>query len=141
MAGRGVHARVARRDPNDPGSQEEGGRSMEKSGFAVAAFLAFAFVCQGEDVHPITHRRIAQVMGPGGADWLVRPERLSEEHPDQAIDALAIPKGATVADIGAGVGYFTWRLADRVGSNGIVYAEDIQQVMLDKLEQNMKEHH
>ena len=35
--------------------------------------------------------------GPGGADWLVRPERQSEEHPDEALDALKIPKGATVA--------------------------------------------
>jgi ubiquinone/menaquinone biosynthesis C-methylase UbiE len=104
----------------------------------LAAFIA-ALVGQAQDVHPITKRRIAQVMGPGGADWLVRPERVEEEHPDEALDALKIAKGSTVADIGAGVGYFTWRLAERVGPSGIVYAEDIQQVMLDMLNRNMKE--
>jgi ubiquinone/menaquinone biosynthesis C-methylase UbiE len=114
---------------------------MEKSRFVAALSLSlslFAFVCCGEDVHPVTHRKIAQVMGPGGADWLVRPERQSEEHPDEALDALKIPKGATVADIGAGVGYFTWRLAERVGPSGVVYGEDIQQAMLDQLRKNMQ---
>jgi ubiquinone/menaquinone biosynthesis C-methylase UbiE len=114
---------------------------MEKSRIVLAALLLFTFVCRGEDVHPITHRRIAQVMGPGGADWLDRPERESEEHPDQAVDALKIWPGAAVADIGAGVGYFTWRLAERVGPQGVVYAEDIQQSMLEQLRQNMDQHH
>ncbi len=99
--------------------------------------LLLVFCCFAEDVHPITHRRIAQVMGVGGADWLVRPEREAEEHPDQALDALKLPKGAVVADIGAGVGYFTWRLAERVGPSGIVYGEEIQQEMLDLLAKNM----
>jgi len=69
----------------------------------------------------------------------VRPERESEEHPDEALDALKIPKGAVVADVGAGVGYFTWRLAERVGPSGVVYGEDIQQEMLDLLNKNMLE--
>src|SRR5580692_4442086 len=103
--------------------------------------LAPAFVARAEDVHPITHRQIAQVMGPGGADWLVRPEREAEENPDAALDALKIPKGAIVADVGAGVGYFTWRLAARVGPKGIVYGEDIQPEMLDQLNKNMKDRH
>jgi ubiquinone/menaquinone biosynthesis C-methylase UbiE len=115
---------------------------MEKSRFVAAfALLTFSFACRGEDVHPITHRRIAQVMGAGGSDWLVRPERESEEQPDKALDALKIPKGATVADVGAGVGYFAWRLADRVGTAGVVYGEDIQQGMLDQMERNMRERH
>lgn len=113
---------------------------MEKGRF-VAALLLFAFACPGEDVHPITHRKIAHVMGVGGADWLVRPERETEEHPDQALDALKIAKGATVADVGAGVGYFTWRLAEHVGPSGVVYGEDIQQAMLDQLGKNMAERH
>lgn len=111
-----------------------------KARYSVLAVL-FAFICHGEDVHPITHRIIAQVMGPGGADWLVRPERESEEHPDQALDALKIPQGAVVADVGAGVGYFTWRLAERVGPSGVVYGEEIQQEMLDLLHKNMSERH
>ena len=115
---------------------------MEKSRFVAAlALLSFSFVCFGEEVHPITHRRIAQVMGVGGSEWLVRPEREAEEHPDQALDALKIPAGATVADIGTGVGYFAWRLAGRVGPGGVVYGEDIQQEMLDQLDQNMRARH
>ncbi len=105
---------------------------------SLALVLLAVVACPAQDVHPVTKRRIAQVMGPGGADWLVRPERVEEEHPDQALDALKIAKGSTVADIGAGVGYFSWRLAERVGSDGVVYAEDIQQVMLDMLDRNMK---
>jgi len=109
---------------------------MEKSRL-VSALLLLTFVCTAEEFHPITHRRIAQVMGAAGADWLTRPERESEEHPDQALDAIGIQRGSTVADIGAGVGYFTWRLADRVGSKGLVYGEDIQQPMLDMLTKNI----
>jgi ubiquinone/menaquinone biosynthesis C-methylase UbiE len=73
----------------------------------------------------------------GGAGWLVRPERGAEEAPDAALDAIGIAKGAKVADIGAGVGYFTWRLAERIGPGGKVYAVDIQQGMLDQLRHNM----
>jgi ubiquinone/menaquinone biosynthesis C-methylase UbiE len=106
-----------------------------------AALLLIGLFCHAEDIHPITHRRIAQVMGAGGADWLVRPEREAEEHPDEALDALKIPKGAAVADVGAGVGYFTWRLAERVGPSGVVYGEDIQPEMLDQLRKNMQDRH
>jgi ubiquinone/menaquinone biosynthesis C-methylase UbiE len=113
---------------------------MEKSRI-VSLFLLFAFVCAGEDFHPITHRRIAGVMGAAGADWLVRPERESDERPDQALDAIGIQRGSTVADIGAGVGYFSWRLAERVGPGGVVYGEDIQQPMLDLLTKNMSARH
>jgi ubiquinone/menaquinone biosynthesis C-methylase UbiE len=117
---------------------------MEKSRLIVALLLS-SLACpawiQAEQIHPITKRHIAQVMGVGGADWLVRPERVEEEHPDQALDALKIAAGSTVADIGAGVGYFTWRLGERVGPKGIVYGEDIQQAMLDQLVKNMGEHH
>ena len=104
-----------------------------------ALLLTLPIICLAEDVHPITHRRIAQVMGAAGADWLVRPEREAEEHPDEALDALKIPRGAVVADVGAGVGYFTLRLATRVGPTGIVYGEDIQPEMLDLLAKNTRD--
>ena len=55
--------------------------------------------------------------------------------------ALKIPKGAAVADVGAGVGYFTWRLAERVGPSGVVYGEDIQPEMIDQLRKNMQDRH
>src|SRR5579863_5694844 len=90
-----------------------------------------------EQVHPITGRRIAPVMSTGGADWLVRPEREAEEAPDAALEAIGITRGATVADVGAGAGYFTWRLAERVGPSGKVYSNDIQPRMLDMLKKNV----
>jgi SAM-dependent methyltransferase len=97
-------------------------------------------IAQTANQHPITGRRYAGVMGPAGADWLVRPEREAEEHPDRALDLIGVVKGSTAADIGAGAGYITWRLAERVGPTGKVYANDIQSSMLDLLRQNMREH-
>ena len=104
-----------------------------------AALLAMASLCVGQTpgVHPVSKRRYAQVMGAAAADWLVRPERVEEEHPDQALDALNLQPGSTVADIGAGVGYFTFRMAERVGPTGIVYGQDIQPEMIRLLKENM----
>src|SRR5260221_2112830 len=63
--------------------------------------------------------------------WLTRPERESDERPDTLLDALQIPRGVTVVDLGAGAGYFTWRLAQRVGPQGKVFAVEGQRSMLD----------
>lgn len=110
---------------------------MEKSRIIILLALGGSLLLWGEEYHSITHRRIAGVMGAAGSDWLTRPEREAEEHPDQALDAIGIEKGSTVADIGAGVGYYSWRLAERVGPTGVVYGEDIQPEMLRQLQQNM----
>lgn len=83
--------------------------------------------------HPLTGRKIASVMGVGGADWLERSEREKEEAPESALDQMGVQKGMTVADIGAGTGYFSIRLARRVGSAGRVYANDVQPEMLDRI--------
>ncbi|HLY15695.1 MAG TPA: class I SAM-dependent methyltransferase [Bryobacteraceae bacterium] len=105
----------------------------------LACLIWLNTVAWCQEAHPATGREPAQVMGMGGAPWLVRPEREAEEAPDAALDAIGIAKGAVVADIGAGVGYFTWRLAERVGPSGKVYAVDIQPGMLDRLRRNMAE--
>lgn len=105
--------------------------------FFIVPFV-FLVVCQAQQ-HPVTHREIAPVMGVGGADWLMRPEREAEEHPGVALDEIGIPKGSTVADIGAGSGFYSIRLADRVGPNGKVYANDIQPGMLRLLRKNIAE--
>jgi ubiquinone/menaquinone biosynthesis C-methylase UbiE len=76
------------------------------------------------------------VMGMSGADWLVRPEREAEEQPEKALDALNLKPGMVVADIGAGVGYMSLRMARRVGPSGKVYANDLQPPMLDLLRKN-----
>ena len=74
-------------------------------------------------------REISQVMGHLGAGWLERPSRVREELPDVLIRSLDLPQDAVVADIGAGTGYFTFRLAREV-PDGRVLAVDIQPEML-----------
>jgi ubiquinone/menaquinone biosynthesis C-methylase UbiE len=99
---------------------------------AVAATL-FAQTVATPGVHPVSGRRFASVMGWQGADWLERSEREFEEEPEKALDALGALTGLTVGDVGAGSGYFTVRLASRVGPNGRVYANDLQPEMLKML--------
>lgn len=103
----------------------------------LALLLTLPAFSGAETVHPVTGRHVAQVMGYGGAPWLVRSEREQEEAPDAALDAIGIPSGAVVGDVGAGVGYFTWRMAERVGPEGKVYANDIQPRMLEELRKNL----
>ncbi len=113
---------------------------MRRHRTLAAALLALivAAPLAAQNRHPISGRVIAGVMGHEGADWLERPERVREEEPDRALEALGIPRGATVADVGAGSGYFTVRLARRVGPAGKVYASDIQREMLARLDRRIK---
>jgi SAM-dependent methyltransferase len=103
----------------------------------AAAVLAVSVVVLAQQRHPVSGRLIAPVMGVGGAEWLERPERESEEAPSIAIQALKIQPGQVVADIGAGSGYYTVRLAREVGPTGKVYGTDIQPGMLDLLLRNV----
>jgi precorrin-6B methylase 2 len=72
-------------------------------------------------------------------DWLTRPDRDGDERPNAVLDSLHISQGAKVADVGAGAGYFTWRLAQRVGPTGKVIAVEIQPKMLDLIAQDLKQ--
>ena len=78
-------------------------------------------------------REISHVMGHRGAMWLERPERVREERTDLLIQSLPLSDKSIVADIGAGTGYFSFRMAERV-PEGAVLAVDIQQEMLDIIE-------
>ena len=82
-------------------------------------------------------REISHVMGFHGAQWLERTERMDEERPDLVLNALDLKPGMTVADIGAGTGYYTWRIAQRIGATGTVYAVDVQPEMIKALERQM----
>src|SRR5688572_33350334 len=102
----------------------------------VLVFFAFAMLAAAAQTQ---QRRPAPVMGAAGADWLTRAERIREEDPDRMLASLEIKKGAVVADIGAGVGYHTWRLAEIVGPTGKVIAEDIQADMIRMLAKNIED--
>jgi ubiquinone/menaquinone biosynthesis C-methylase UbiE len=86
-----------------------------------------------QTVSPQIKRKPAPIVGIDAAGWMTRPEREEEEHPEELLDALKIKEGDVVADIGAGVGYLTFRLSKRVGSSGKVYAEEIQEEMIDRI--------
>ncbi|MBF2025481.1 MAG: class I SAM-dependent methyltransferase [Oscillatoriales cyanobacterium C42_A2020_001] len=78
-------------------------------------------------------REIAQVMGHQGAGWLERSSREQEERPQQLIDNLGLKPTDVVADIGAGTGYFSFRIAPLV-SQGKVLAVDVQPEMIEILQ-------
>lgn len=99
--------------------------------------LATAVLLAVQPRHPVSGRRIAGVMGHQGAAWLERPEREAEEAPSKAIAALNLRPGQVVADIGAGSGYYSVRLARAVGPTGRVYATDIQPEMLALLKKKI----
>ena len=84
-------------------------------------------------------REIAQVMGHLGAGWLERSSREREEQPQTLIDALNLQPTDVVADIGAGTGYMSFRLAQRV-SAGQVLAVDVQPEMIEILTYLKQEH-
>jgi FkbM family methyltransferase len=75
-------------------------------------------------------REIAQVMGWQGASWLEREEREREERSDLLMRELALQPGMVVADIGAGTGYYSRRMARAVGPGGRVFAVDVQPEMV-----------
>lgn len=102
----------------------------------LLAVLVVSPAC-AQGVHPKSGRRIAPVMGIGGADWLEREEREREEAPSKAIDLLDLKPGMVVADIGAGVGYYTTRMARKVAPSGKVFATDIQPEMLALLRKRL----
>jgi SAM-dependent methyltransferase len=119
-------------------------RGIRKGFIRSAAIVALSFaiwrsaapLAGYQAVHPLTGRKIAGVMSSAGADWLERPEREAEENVEGALDAIRIRKGSTVAEVGAGTGYVSIKLAMRVGPTGKVYANDIQREMLVRLRQN-----
>jgi cyclopropane fatty-acyl-phospholipid synthase-like methyltransferase len=84
-------------------------------------------------------RPIAETCSYLGADWLDRPEREQTEQPDKVLDMIGIQPGMTVADVGAGTGYFTTRIAKRVGPKGEVIATELQAEMLRILDRKVSE--
>ena len=75
-------------------------------------------------------RKLATPMSHLGAPWLERTTRDAEQQPEHVLDVLLVRKGQRVCDFGAGSGYFTVRMARRVGDEGRVFAVDVQPEML-----------
>ena len=102
----------------------------------AAAALAFAFT-----LPPQAHtqqRPHGRLFPPQDLGLLEGPDRDAWQRPDQIMDFLEIAEGSVVADLGAGGGWFTIRLANRVGPNGLVYAQDIQPEMIGAIERRVK---
>jgi predicted methyltransferase len=96
---------------------------------AAAAAAALASAAPGVEAQQRTLHRL--LFPPHDLGLLEGPDRDAWQKPERIMDALGIADGSTVADLGAGGGWFTIRLARRVGPNGLVYAEDIQVEMLE----------
>ncbi len=104
----------------------------------LLGLTALAPAPAGVGVEVDDQRRPAPVMSASGADWLERPGRDEEQKPDEIVRTMNLKSGDVVADLGAGTGYFTRRLAKTVAPLGKVYAVDIQPEMLSLLADNMK---
>ena len=96
---------------------------------SLVAYLRMRRTLWALTTDPAPEREIAPATE--NAPFFNRPDRDKEERPELLMNALQIRHGATVADVGSGTGYFTWRLAQQVGPQGKVYAVDVQQEMLD----------
>jgi ubiquinone/menaquinone biosynthesis C-methylase UbiE len=100
-----------------------------RSAIVFAAIAALVIVTADR---PAAQR--ARLFPPEQLGMLEGPDRESYQEPDRIMDALYIGDGSTVADLGAGGGWFTIRLARRIGPNGIVYAEDVQPRMIQAID-------
>jgi 2-polyprenyl-3-methyl-5-hydroxy-6-metoxy-1,4-benzoquinol methylase len=105
------------------GTNSQGWELAGRRGLGVGSSAAQAAAQQAP-----THGRL---FPPENLGLLEAPDRDAWQQPDEIMDALAIADGSTVGDIGAGAGWFTIRLARRVGPNGKVYSTDVQRQMLE----------
>lgn len=97
----------------------------------AAAAIAAGLGPIGFDVAAAQDRRHARLFKPQELGVLEGPDREAWQKPDDIMDALGISDGSIVADLGAGGGWFTVRIARRVGPRGRVYAEDVQKEMIE----------
>jgi 2-polyprenyl-3-methyl-5-hydroxy-6-metoxy-1,4-benzoquinol methylase len=98
---------------------------------------ALLFAMLAAPLHAQERPRHGRLFSPENLGELEGPDRDAWQMPDAIMDALGIADGAAVADIGAGGGWFTVRLARRVGPNGMVYAQDVQVPMLEAIQRRV----
>ncbi|MDQ3439427.1 MAG: class I SAM-dependent methyltransferase, partial [Planctomycetota bacterium] len=101
----------------------------------LALTIGIALQAQSQPPRP---QRDGRLFPPQDLGLLEAPDRDIWQHPDQIMDVLGVADASVVADVGAGSGWFTIRLARRVGPNGIVYAQDVQPEMLAAIDRRVK---
>jgi SAM-dependent methyltransferase len=106
---------------------------------AITACLLFLPAVPALPAHPAQQgAKPKRLFPPLSLGVLEGPDRVQWNKPDLIMDALNIADGSVVADLGAGGGWFTVRLARRVGPKGLVYAEDIQTEMIEAIKRRMQ---
>jgi len=113
------------------GIRRVGGAGRWRAVFAGAVAAVWVVASAWNAPEAQTRPRHGKLFAPIDLGLLEGPDRDLWQLPDQIMDTLGVAEGSVVADIGAGGGWFTIRLARRVGANGLVYAEDIQPQMLE----------
>jgi predicted methyltransferase len=111
---------------------------MRRAAAALLALAAAGAAAAGDLQPPQEPPPARRLFPPQDLGLLEGPDRDQWQKPDLIMDALNIFDGARVADLGAGGGWFTIRLARRVGPNGTVYAQDIQPQMLEAIERRVE---
>ena len=98
-----------------------------------ATAIVLAALLSAATLPGAAQERPRRLFPPEELGVLEGPDRDAWQKPDLVMDALGIGERSVVADVGAGGGWFTVRLARRVGPNGVVFAQDVQQQMLDSI--------
>jgi ubiquinone/menaquinone biosynthesis C-methylase UbiE len=105
---------------------------------AVLAFFLVLFLPALPALSAAAQSSRGRLFPPLSLGVLEGPDRVQWNKPDLIMDALNIADGSIVADVGAGGGWFTVRLAQRVGPKGLVYAEDIQAEMIEFIKRRVQ---
>jgi ubiquinone/menaquinone biosynthesis C-methylase UbiE len=100
---------------------------------ALNRIVALLLLCALSPLSAQQQNSVHRLFPPSDLGLLDAPDRDLWQRPDLIMDAMGIADGSVVADIGAGSGWFTIRLARRVGPQGLVYAEDVQQEMINAI--------
>jgi SAM-dependent methyltransferase len=111
---------------------------MKRILITVASLLIAISLVAGQQKRPNSEQRKPRLFAPQDLGLLEPPDREAWQKPDQVMDALHVADSSVIADIGAGGGWFTVRLARRVGQNGKVYAVDVQRLMIEAIQRRVQ---